>query len=92
MWVHIDTILCFVEAVQCGAWQAEARQRLQLAFRPKTRQAYQHFLRVFIVFCVCIEVSMHHFSVIPVLTFLEYLVHNDVSFSMLVNYLPGEEG
>ena len=35
MWVHIDTILCFVEAVQCGAWQVEARQRLQLAFVPK---------------------------------------------------------
>ena len=75
----------FLEAVQCGTRQAEAR--LQLAFRPKTRQVYQCFVRIFIAFCVCIKVSIHHFSVITVLAFLEYLVHNDVSLPMLVNYL-----
>ena len=87
MWVHIDTMLRFVEAVQCGTWQVEARKRLQSAFRPKTRQAYQCFLRVFIASCVCIKVSIYHFSVIKVLAFLEYLVHNDVSVPMLVSYL-----
>ena len=38
-------------------------------------------------FCICIQVSLNQFSVVTVLSFLEYLVQSKVSVHMIANYV-----
>ena len=38
-------------------------------------------------FCICIQVCLKHFSVVTILSFLEYLLQSNVSVHMIVNYL-----
>ena len=38
-------------------------------------------------FCICIQVSLKHFSVVTILSFLEYLLQSNVSVHMIVNYI-----
>ena len=57
------------------------------AFRPKTRRAYTMMFRVFIAFCVVVKVSLTSVSVKLLLSFLECLVVNKCSVSMICNHV-----
>ena len=61
--------------------------RTQKAFRPKTRQAYSKMFRVFLAFCVYMQVTMVEIDVNVILSFCECLVVNCCSVSMISNYL-----
>ena len=64
-----------------------AASRTQEAFRPKTRQAYTKMFRVFLAFCVYMQVAMVEIDVNVILSFCECLVVNCCSVSMIANYL-----
>ena len=51
-----------------------AASRTQEAFRPKTRQAYTKMFRVFIAFCIYMQVSLMEIDVNVILSFCECLV------------------
>ena len=80
-------MLCFVGARKCKTLQEKVKNRLSTAFRPKTRMCYQRLFKVFVGFCLCVNVALHDLSVASVLCFLEYLVDNRVSVCMVVNYI-----
>ena len=44
--------LCMVENEALASLSSKASDRLQLAFRPKTRKAYSTMFRTFIAFCI----------------------------------------
>ena len=56
------------------------------AFRPKIRRAYTMMFRVFIAFCVIMEVSLSNFSAKVLLSLFECLVIIKCSVSMISNY------
>ena len=64
-----------------------AASRTQEAFRPKTRQAYTKMFRVFMAFCIYMQVSLMKIDVNVILSFCECLVANECSVSMIANYL-----
>ena len=80
-------MLCFVGAERCQELHKKVTTRLSMAFRPKTRLCYQRLFRVFVGFCISVNVALHSFSVVTVLCFLEYLMHNNVSVGMIINYV-----
>ena len=80
-------MLCFVGAQKCKTLQEKVKNRLSTAFRPKTRMCYQRLFKVYVGFCLCVNVALHDLSVASVLCFLEYLVDNRVSVCMVVNYI-----
>ena len=77
----------FSEAALCKHLQRRAKSRLNTAFRPKTKQVYDSLFRVFVGFCVSVKVALNELSVPFILSFLEYLVDNNVSVHMVVNYV-----
>ena len=84
-------MLYFVsEATHCKELQMKATTRLSTAYYPKTRQSYNRLFRVFLSFCECVKVSLHQLSVPIVLSFLEYLVANDVSVNMVIGILSSK--
>ena len=64
-----------------------AASRTEEAFRPKTRQAYAKIIRVFLAFCVCIQVALMEIDVNVILSFCARLLVNHCSVSMIANYL-----
>ena len=80
-------MLCVAGLEACRVWQIRAEQRLQSAFRPKTRQCYDRLFRTFVSFCVCGKAPLREPTVSMVLSFLEYLVVHEVSVHMIANYL-----
>ena len=83
---YAGAVLC-VAAVQCKELRTKATSRLLSAFRPKTRQSYSRLFRVFISFCICINVSLFQMSIAIVVSFLEYLVSNGTSVHIVSNYV-----
>ena len=65
----------------------KAAYRTQAAYRPKTRQAYKRMFVVFMAFCIHIRVLLHSVDVKILLSFLECLVSNNCTYSMLCNYV-----
>ena len=72
-------------ALRCLSQRAASRT--QEAFRPKTRQAYTQMFRVFLAFCVYMQVTLMEIDVNVMLSFCECLVVNHCSVSMIANYL-----
>ena len=58
-----------------------------VTIRPKTRQAYTKMFRVFLAFCVYMQVALMEIDVNVILSLCECLVVNHCSVSMIVNYL-----
>ena len=64
-----------------------ASQRLHEAFRPKTKKAYSAMFRVFMAFCIVMEVAIENVSVKVLLSFLECRVINKCSAAVVANYV-----
>ena len=62
-------------------------QRLHMAFRPKTHRAYESMFRTFVAFCLSTKSLLIRTNVKVVLSFLECLVANECSASMIANYV-----
>ena len=82
-----DTILCVVGNEKCHRLRTRVAVRLSEAFRPKTKSCYQRFFRVFIAFCISVNVALCDLSPSLILCFLEYLMSNSVSVGMIINYV-----
>ena len=76
----------FVEHAALTPLASKASHRSQHAFRPKTR-AYHSMFRVFVAFCIFSEVLLVDVNVKVILAFLECLVQNKCSFTMVKNYV-----
>ena len=88
--IHVTKmqLLCFVSGnVVLKSLSKKAAVRTQAAFRPKTRQAYFRMFKVFLAFCICMDVSVARVNVEVILSFLECLVHNKCSVAMISNYV-----
>ena len=66
------------------ALSARATFRLHEAFRPKTKKAYAVMFRAFVAFCIIMKVSLVNISV--KVSFLECLVSNKCSVTMVANH------
>ena len=64
-----------------------ASVRLQAAFRPSTVKAYTAMFRVFMCFCVFVDLDVNHLDVDGILAYLECLHFNKVSVNMISNHL-----
>ena len=58
-----------------------------LPFRPKTNETYSVMFKVFLAFCIHMEVSLHHLSVKVMFAFMKCLVCNKASPAVLPNYV-----
>ena len=79
-------LYCVVEAACC---QDLSQCQIQTPHGVSTQdQAMLHRLfRVFVAFCICIQISLKQFSVVTILSFLEYRLQSNVSVHMIVNYV-----
>ena len=72
-------------------WQirlsASATNRLGSALAQSTSTSYDQKFRVFLSFCCFASVSISQISIQVILSFLEFLVHNNISHSSVVNYV-----
>ena len=66
---------------------ARATSSLHDAFRPKTQKAYSLMFRAFVAFCIIMKVSLVKVSVKVLLSFLECLVSNQCSATMVANHI-----
>ena len=81
-------LLCFVsDNVALSSLSKKAASRTHAAFRPKTRQAYFRMFKIFLAFCICMDVSVARVDVKVILSFLECLICNKCSVAMISNYL-----
>ena len=81
-------LLCFVsEDIALSLLSTKAASRTHAAFRPKTRQAYVRMFRIFLAFCICMDVSVARVDVKVILSFLECLICNKFSIAMISNYV-----
>ena len=81
-------MLCFVLQKQSSAKISELKPPPDccLLSGQKPGSAIQGLFRVFISFCICINVSLYQLSITTVVSFLEYLVSNGTSVHMVSNY------
>ena len=88
LYLITNSILCFVVGnVALEVLSEKAASRTQAAYRPKTRQAYKRMFEVFMAFCIHMHVLLHSVDVKILLSFLECLVSNNCTYSMLCNYV-----
>ena len=81
-------LLCFVsDHVALKSLSEKAASRTQAAFRPKTKEAYSRIFKIFLAFCICMDVAVHSIDVKVVLSFLECLVIYKCSTAMISNYV-----
>ena len=66
---------------------SRASQRLHLGFRPSTKSAYNSKFRLFLSFCVFLNIQLHHISPLILLSFLEFLTENNTSHSNIANHI-----
>ena len=78
--------LCVLGNEALNSLSSKAAERLQLAFRPKTRSAYAMF-RTFVAFCIYTKGCIVNTNVKMVLSFLECLVGNSCSYCMVANHV-----
>ena len=65
----------------------DANTRIKDAFRPKTRRCYELLFRLFVGFCICSSVEVAKPTLSIVMAYLEFLVKNQVSVSMIANHV-----
>ena len=81
-------LLCFVvDNVALRSLFQRAASRTQEAFTPKTRQVYTKMFKVFLAFCIYMQVSLVEIDVNVISSFCECLFVNNCSVSMIANYL-----
>ena len=91
--IHITNIcvkgatLCVLENEALTSLNSKASDRVQLAFRPKTRKAYSTMFRTFAAFCIITKSCIVNVNLKLVLSFLECLVLNSCSCCMIANYV-----
>ena len=80
-------LLCFVsDNMALKSLSEKAATRTHAAFRPKTRQAYFRMFRIFLAFCICMDVSVVRVDVKVILSILEchkglfYLDHPNIRY------------
>ena len=70
-----------------SALTARATSRLNQAFADSTSRSYQAKFRIFVGFCCVAAINFNTLSPLSILTFLEFLTFNNISYSGLLNYL-----
>ena len=80
-------MLCVVDNEALTSLSAKAATRLHHAFCPKTRGAYLTMFRTFVAFCVFTKCLLMEVDIKIVLSFLECLVINGCSVSMIENHV-----
>ena len=58
-----------------------------MGFRPNTQRNYNSMYKLFLGFCVFINVYMKNLNVGTIMTFLEFLVCNGASFASVSNHV-----
>ena len=81
-----DTALCVVDTEALTSLSAKAASRLHQAFHPRTRGTYLTMFRTFVAFCVHTRCVLADVNIKVVLSFLECLVINDCSVSMIESH------
>ena len=66
---------------------SRAVERVQQAFRPATMASYRRKFRLFLTYCCFIQVQVHQFTPLVLLSFMEFLIHNGMSNSGIANHL-----
>ena len=80
-------LLRFVsEEKSLGQLLHDANTRIKAAFHPKTRRCYELLFRLFIGFCLCSGVNVAFPTLSIVMAYLEFLVKNQVSVSIIANH------
>ena len=79
--------LCVLENEDLTSLNSKVSDKLQLAFRPKTRKAYTTMFRTFIAFCIVTKSCIVNVNVKVVLSFLVCLVSNSCSCCMVANHV-----
>ena len=80
-------MLCAVHNEALVSLSAKAASRLHQAFCPKTHGAYLNMFRTLVAFCIYIKCLLAEIDIKVVLSFLECLVINGCSTSMVENYV-----
>ena len=70
-----------------SALTARATSRLNQAFADSTSRSYQAKFRTFVGFCCVASINLLTISLLSILTFLEFLTFNNITFSGLANHL-----
>ena len=66
---------------------SKAAHRVYLGFRPATISAYNSKFRLFLAFWCFINIQLSHLSPLILLSYLEFLVENNVSHSSIANHM-----
>ena len=82
-------MLCFVfsENDALAEYARKASVRTKSAFRPMTVKCYHMLFKSFVAFCLYARVELSIISVSVALSYLEFLVENNVSISMISNHI-----
>ena len=82
-------ILYFVllENDGCTEYARKASVRTKSPFRPRTEKCYNMLFRSFVASCLFTKVSLSKISVSVALSYLEFLVENEVSVKMVMNHV-----
>ena len=82
----------FSENDGCTEYARKASVRTRSAFRPRTAKCYNMLFRSFVAFCLFTKVNLSKVSVSVVLSYLEFLVENEVSVKMVMNHVSAIRG
>ena len=66
---------------------SKAAARAHHAFRPTTQASYTRQFRLFLAFCCFIKVELQQITPLIVMSFLEFLVENNTSHTLIANYI-----
>ena len=82
-------MLCFVlsENDALTEYARKASVRTKSAFRPRTVKCYHMLFKSFVAFCLYAKINLSVVSVSVALSYLEFLVENRVSSSMISNHI-----
>ena len=82
-------MLCFVlsENDALAEYARKASVRTKSAFRPRTVKCYHMLFKSFVAFCLYARVELSSISVSVALSYLEFLVENNISISMISNHI-----
>ena len=86
LWLQI-LYFVFSENDGCTEYARKASVRTRSAFRPRTVKCYSMLFRSFVAFCMFTKVNISKISVSVVLSYLEFLVENEVSVKMVMNHV-----
>ena len=81
------TTLCVVDNEALKSLSTKAASRLHQAFQPRTCVAYLNMFRNFVAFCVYTKCLLTQVDIKVILAFLECLVINGCSTSVIGNYV-----